>query len=231
MKKDTATPAGDRLADFLKQKQPVEDMAAVIKDKDLIGRLVDIAGREKSAVKYTCTKILRYLSGQEPKLVYPFYSDVAEWLNNENSFIKWDAVFILSNLAAVDEESRFDDVFESYFDLLKGPVMVSAANVAGCAHRFVSARPQLDTKISDRLLKVPQYVYLHKGQPSPECGFIVCGKVLESFDEYFGISARKADMLAFARSLTDCPRKSVAKQAEKFLKKHSRQIRQADRAF
>lgn len=58
-------------------------------------------------------------------------------------------------------------------------------------------------------------------EPSPECNSIVCGQVLSSFDRYFTHSSNPESMIHFAELLCSNSRKSVAKQAKNFLKKHS----------
>ena len=220
MAKDTvraANPAG-----LPEPGLPPRQLAEAIKEQGLTEAAFSFVSEDGTRRRYAVTKRIKLLSRREPQLVYPFYGRVAGWLKSDNSFVRWDGIFTLANLACVDKENRFDRVFDDFFALLEGPVMISAANAAAVSRMFVTARPRLDGPVTARLLKVPRYVYLNKGRPSPECGYIVCGKALESFDRYFDISARKQDMLDFARRLVGCSRSSVAKRAAKFIKKHGR---------
>lgn len=188
-------------------------------DPKLLTALLEIVRSERSAVRYGCTKVLRILSEQQPDIIYPYFDNVASWLQDSNSFVKWDAILILANLAAVDTLNRFDGIYEEYFGLIRNSKMVTAANVAGNAWKIVQAVPAWESDITQRLLEVPQIVYLHHGEPSPECNRVMCGHVLDCFNHYFDLSHNQEAMLRFAHTQLNSPRKSVAKKAAQFLKK------------
>lgn len=190
-------------------------------DPDFLNTLFFIVRTERSTVRYSCTKTIHILSEQQPQTVYPYFDEIAAWLHNTNSFIKWDGILTLANLVAVDKENRFDLLYEEYLALIRDPQMITAANVAGNAWKLVQARPEWEPDITKRLLEVPDIVYLHHGEPSPECTRVLCGHVLNCFDHYFDESKRQAEILQFAQNLLDCPRKAVAKSAARFLRQHS----------
>lgn len=189
-------------------------------DPQFLDALFEIVRSEHSAVRYSCTKILRMLSERQPDKIYPYFDDVANWLRDSNSFVKWDGILTLANLASVDAQRRFASVYEEYFGLIRDSKMVTAANAAGNAWKIVQAVPEWESEITRRLLEVPQIVYLHHGEPSAECNRVMCGHVLDCFDHYFDLSKNQQAMLCFARSQLNSSRKSVAKKAARFLKKH-----------
>lgn len=189
---------------------------------ELLNTLFEIVRNERSAVRYGCTKILRLLSQQQPDKIYPYFCEVASWLQDPNSFVKWDGILILANLAAVDTQHRFASVYEEYFGLIRDSKMITAANVAGNAWKIVQAVPEWEPDITQRLLEVPQIRYLYHGEPSDECNKVMCGHVLDCFDRYFDLSHSQKAMLCFAHAQLDSSRKSVAKKAAQFLKKHER---------
>ena len=189
-------------------------------DPQFLDALFEIVRSEHSAVRYSCTKILRMLSERQPDKIYPYFDDVANWLRDSNSFVKWDGILTLANLASVDAQRRFASVYEEYFGLIRDSKMVTAANAAGNAWKIVQAVPEWESDITRRLLEVPQIVYLHHGEPSAECNRVMCGHVLDCFDHYFDLSKNQQAMLCFARSQLNSSRKSVAKKAARFLNKH-----------
>lgn len=189
-------------------------------DPQFLNVLFEIVRSEHSAVRYSCTKILRRLSERQPDKIYPYFDDVANWLQDPNSFVKWDGILTLANLASVDAQRRFASVYEEYFGLIRDSKMVTAANEAGNAWKIVQAVPEWESDITRRLLEVPQIVYLHHGVPSAECNRVMCGHVLDCFDHYFDLSKNQQAMICFARSQLNSSRKSVAKKAARFLKKH-----------
>lgn len=99
--------------------------------------------------------------------------------------------------------------------------MITAATVAGNAWEFVRALPEKENDITARMLRVLENTYLYKGKPSPECRNILIGYVSECFDKYFEVSGNQNRMLEFADGQKDNNRKSTAKKAAAFLKKHS----------
>ncbi len=189
-------------------------------EPQLLNMLFEIIQSDHSALRYSCSKTLRILSEQQPDKIYPYFSDAVNWLQNPNSFIKWDGILILANLAAVDTQHRFASIYEEYFGLIRDSKMVTAANVAGNAWKIVQAMPEWEADITQRLLEVPQIVYLHHGEPSPECSRVMCGHVLDCFDRYFDLSQNQQAMLCFAHTQLSSSRKSVAQKAALFLKRH-----------
>jgi len=193
----------------------------VIENTTILNALFEIVLTETSSIKYQCTKIIRMVGEQKPELLYPYFEDIVKWLHHKNSFIKWDGIQTLSNLSAVDYEDMFGAIYQDYFALIQDPQMITAANVIGNAWKIVLAKPELETYITRRLLEVPKIIYMHKGEPSPECNCIVCGKVLECFEHYFVYSANQAAMINFAEGQLRSCRKAVVKKAEDFLRQHS----------
>lgn len=192
-------------------------------NRELLALLVEIVTSESSSVRYAASKVVRKLSETAPEAVYPHFEAIACWLQAENSFVKWDGILTLANLAGVDSGCKMAAIYEEYFVLLEDTQMITAGNVAANAWKIVLAHPEWEPDITTRLLAVPETVYLHKGAPSPECNRIVCGKVLECFAHYFAQSTHQAEMLAFAEKQRSSARPAVAKKAEKFVKKYGKQ--------
>lgn len=187
----------------------------------ILDGLFEVIRGTKSNIRYKSSKIIRKVSEQRPDRVYPYFDDVAQWLRNDNSFIKWDGILTLSNLAEVDSSHKFETMITEYLSLIDDPQMITAANAVGNSWKIVIATPQLENEITKKLLEVPEIVYLSHGSPSPECNRIVCGHVLACFDHYFGISKNQTAMIEFAKRHRNSSRKSLAKKANEFLIKHS----------
>lgn len=206
---------------ILEDKPTVEELTDIVyHDSQWIPILFEIIKKDKGSTKYICDKVIRKISENDPIQIYPYFNDVAELIESSNSFIKWGAIITLSNLIAVDDECKFETVYERYFDLIQSDAMITAANVVGNAWKIVKKYPQYEKNITQRLLKVTKNIYLNKGEPSPECQRILCGHVLASFEKYFELSSETDKMIDFAKNLTNCTRKAVATKARTFLKNH-----------
>lgn len=196
-------------------------VAEAMEDITVLSSLLEIVLAETSSVKYASSKIIRMISEQKPELIYPHFEDICRWLHHRNSFIKWDGILALSNLAAVDHEDRFSAACQDYLALIYDPQMITAANAVANAWKIALAKPEKEGDITRRLLEVPKVTYIYKGEPSPECNCIVCGQVLECFEHYFDFSASQAEMISFAQAQLVSRREAVAKSAAKLLRRHS----------
>lgn len=212
--------AGTWLEDLRKTSDVKDVLPEVLARPERIDDLLSVAATDPTSLKFRCMKLVRLVSEQRPILVLPSFDTVAALLHSSNHFVLWDAILILANLAAVDREHRFDAVYETYFALLRAPDMVTAANVAGHAWQIIAARPDLEPDISSRLLTVPTVVFLHKGQPSPECSRVVCGHLIATFDRYYAVSSCQSAIRAFVQTQLLSSRRAVVRQAEAFLKRH-----------
>ena len=78
------------------------------------------------------------------------------------------AVLTLSNLFFVDEENRFEAIYDKYLSFVNSTTMVTAGNTVGNARKIVRKNPAWEKDITKRRLKIQGNTYLHKGEPSPE---------------------------------------------------------------
>ena len=216
-------PDGNELMESYIKSKDMEGLVEVLKEEPIrIKGLFEKIKTDKGSGKFFLEKSIRLLSEKDPRLVYPYFSEIAELIQSPNNFIKWGAMITISNLIEVDEENRFEPLFEEYFSLLNDDSMITAGNVASNAWKFIRKNPDWEKEITERLMKVKGNIYLYKGEPSPECNNIMVGHVLGCFDQYYEVSRLREKMIAFAQSEVDNPRKSVARKAQAFLKNHSR---------
>ncbi len=209
-----------RLALIRQKPEPGQITALAAGDPEWIVTLLEVMESDKGSLKFYCDKVIRTISQTDPLLVYPYFQRIARFLDSPNSIMKWGAIRILADLAAVDHQGQFEGIHDRYFDLIDSDSMITAANVIGNAWRIIQAFPDKESDITQRLLKVPANTYLYKGEPSPECRNILIGKVIECFDQYFQHSADQRKMLEFAAGQTGNDRPSTAKTAAAFLNKH-----------
>lgn len=195
--------------------------SAVLDDPKSIADLIEILHEKKGTLRYSSEKILRAISETDPDLIYPYFETFADLLDAENSFLKWGAIIIISNLVGVDEDRRFDSISNRYFAPMQGPVLVTAANIVSNAWKIAMARPDLSDMIVSRLLSVENAEFINKGSPSNECNNIIRGKAIESFANFYDDIRDKDSVIAFVERQLDNSRNAVTKKAEKFLRKYA----------
>jgi hypothetical protein len=169
-------------------------------------------------VKYGCEKVLRFLSGTDPKLVYPFFDAFVGLLDCDNNFLRWGGIITVSHLAAADSKGKFEKIFPKYYSFIKGPVMVSAANVIAGSPRIAAAKPDLTERIVKEILKVERAEYQMHGKPSTECGNIARGHAAVALGAMYPRVENKGPVMAFIKRQRENPRANVRKDVEKLLK-------------
>ena len=61
-------------------------------NRELLESFFSIVQTEHSPVRYSCTKAIRILSEQQPRIVYSYFDEIASWLHDANSFVKWKEI-------------------------------------------------------------------------------------------------------------------------------------------
>ncbi|RMF58959.1 MAG: hypothetical protein D6743_17030, partial [Calditrichaeota bacterium] len=166
----------------------------VIKKPELLSEVFEGLSADKASIKYGCDKILRIISQKEPSLLYPKIDFFIHNLDCENTFLKWGAIDIIANLAAVDSDKKIEKILDQYFSPIPGPVLITAANVVKAAARIALAKPQLTERITKELMKVEEANY-----QTTECRRIALGHTIESFDKFFEQIRDKKTVVAFVK--------------------------------
>jgi hypothetical protein len=170
---------------------------------------------DKAPVKYGCAKILRLISEKWPAVLYSRTELVTRLLDGENTFLRCDAAHILANLAPVDTDNKFEEIFERYFAPISGPALVPAACIITCAARIALAKPALTARIARELLRVEKAKYA-----TAECRNVALGHAIESFDLFYNQIENQAPVARLIRRQLRNRRPATSKKAEAFLKKH-----------
>jgi hypothetical protein len=190
------------------------------KSPERLADLVRLAMADRTSARYAYTKIVRKVSENRPDLVYLHFNSIASWLDQPNSFVRWDAILTLANLARVDAAGRLDVIKARLLALLDEKNLVTAGNMVGSAGKIVAARPDWEPDLTRRFLDMPNTQFLHHGQPSPECTRVACGHVLDYFAKVFSQTGQKEAILQFAGEQAASLRPSLARKAQKFLSQH-----------
>jgi len=187
----------------------------VIRQPSLLPELMEGLNAPTARIKFGSAKVLRLIGQAQPGLLYPHFDFFVRLLSQENKILQWEAIVILSHLAGVDQENKFAAVFKSYFAPIKGPVLVTAANVIGSAARIAQAKPHWAQRIAGEVLKVSRARYR-----TPECRKVAIGQAIDCFDQIFDLLEEKQSVVQFVRRQLRNTRAPTRKKAERFLRKH-----------
>lgn len=167
-------------------------------------------------MKYGCAKVLRVISDKAPELLYPRIDYFIDLLSSDDNILKWEGIYVIANLAAVDTDDRIEAIFERYFAPIPGLALITAGNVIAGAAKIASAKPQLTERIVRELLKVEKAQY-----KTNECRNVALGHTIKAFDQFFDQISDKGPVTAFVRRQLENTRNATRKKAEAFLKKRS----------
>ena len=191
-----------------------------IENPDNIERLIEGIIAPKGSIRFGYDKVLRLISEKQPELVYPYFEVFRKLSLCDNSFLKWGAILTIANLTAADSDKKFDAMFDEYYAPIKGPVMVTAANIIGGSVKIINAKPYLIDKIINEILKVEKAKYELHDEPSPECRNVAIGHAIDTFDAIFSQVKDKDSVIKFVKRQLKNTRQAVVKKAQKFLKNH-----------
>ena len=199
-----------------KKNKPEDLVHDVLENSELIPVILDGITSKKARVRFGAAKLLRIISQEQPEMLYPHFKHFMALLGCENNIIKWNAMDVLANLAVVDIDNRFDEIFDEYYGLITDDVMITAGHVIDNSGKIAQAKPHLQSKITKNLLMVEK---THRNQ---ECKNILMGKAILSFGEYFNDDnvENKNEIIAFVKRQLTNSRNATKKKAEKFLKQN-----------
>ena len=187
----------------------------VIGNPELAPELLDGLQSDKAAIRYGSAKVLRIVSDRAPDVLYPEMGVFVKMLESDNNIMRWEAIYVIANLARVDEKKKFEKIFDRYFAPIPGPVMITAANVIGGAAKIARAKPRLTERIAKEILKVDRARYR-----TTECRRVALGRAIDTFDRIFDRIKDRDPVVALVRRQLRSPRKSTKNRAKRFLKKH-----------
>jgi hypothetical protein len=202
------------LPDLNTKDVDVESLAReALEDEDLLSELVAGLSDKQERVGYNCLRALLLLAEENPLLLYPYWDIFVELLRSENTYFKLRGANLIAAIISVDGENRFEDVFDEYYALLDGQSVIAACYIAGNSGRIASAKPELQARITARLLGI------EKTHHPAERRDLIKGHAVEAFGEYFEGSGDKSRILEFARAQLESESPRTRKKAREFLKR------------
>jgi hypothetical protein len=191
----------------------------VEQDFGLLPVLIKGTCSPKAAVRYGCAKVLMNLSEVYPEKLYGYWDAFVGLLDSRYRILTWNALAVIANLAKVDEEQRFDAVFDKYYGFLNSEYMVTVANVVGNSGKIALAKPHLVSRITAELLKVEKVAVTP--HLTEECKRVIAEKAVGTFDLFFDKmeEKEKRNVISFVEGQLDSSRSTSRAKAADFLKK------------
>ena len=189
----------------------------VAADKIPIASVFEGLSSSLSRVKFGCSKTLLLLSERHPELLRGSIDTIVELLDSKNQILKWNAIAILGNLAAVDAEGRIRSLLKKMYGFLAGGELITANNAIAALGKIARAFPEERKRIVAQLLGIERQSF-----DTDECRNIAIGKAILAL----GMCCDPADpgkpVLDFIGRQTGNSRKATANKVKAFIAPHGR---------
>ena len=183
-----------------------------LKDKNIREELLNNLWSKNETLRYNSSKILFSVTELKPELLYSKFDDLVKFLDSDNTYHKLSAVLLLGNLTKADKDNKFEKIFSKYFSLLDDKSFITAAYIAQACGVIAIAKPNLQTKITNKLLAIDK---THHEQERID---LVKASIIETFEKYYEQAKNKKKILAFVEEQLNCQSPKTRKKAKKFLK-------------
>jgi len=183
-----------------------------IKDPKILNELVENLVIKDETIRYNSHKVLLIVSEVNPEVLYSKWDFFVNLLKSKNNFHKVIGLQIIANLTKIDREKKFEDIFDIYCDLLDAKSVMTAANLARNLGKIANAKPNLRSKITNKLLEI------EKTSHEPGRKELIKASVIESFREFFEVSDNRDLIINFVKKQLNSSSPKTRNTAEKFLK-------------
>jgi hypothetical protein len=184
-----------------------------LEDEELLSELIQNLKTKQETIRFNSSKALNLISKKNPEVLYSEWDFFFDLLDGDNTYWKCSAIPLIANLTTVDKKKKFETMFERYFDLMNDRSFIPAAYVARSAATIAKAKPKLQSKITEKLLRIDDTRH------DPQRRDLVKSDIIEAFDEYFEEAENKKEIIEFVKQQLKCDSPKTRKTAAKFLKK------------
>ena len=182
-----------------------------IKDKELLLELLQGILSKEDKTRYTSFRALMNICEEQPELLYLHWDHFVDLLDREDTHSKYIGSYLIASLAAVDRDNKFEEIFDKYFSMLDDKSIIPAAHVARNSGKIVIAKPELEPKITERLLSIDATSH------EPGHKELIKSEAIVAFNEYFEIARDKKKIIEFVKQQAKSKGPKARKAAKKFL--------------
>jgi hypothetical protein len=207
-----------KLNDLVLNKTAPESIAEIgVIDSDVLEELLQGVSPQNSKenLRTNSHQALLIISEKQPEILYKKWEYFADLLKSEHSFSRTTGVYIITNLATIDKENRFDGISDDYFNLLNDEALPVAAHAARLFGRIALTKPKFEARITEKLLSIDltNHTESHKS--------LMKAYIIEAFDYYFDKAGDKREITKFIKEQFKSKSLKAKKLASKFLKKYA----------
>ena len=198
----------------------IENIAErALEDEELLCKLFEGLRTKEETLRYNCFKALMLISEKHGEVLYPKWDYLAGLLSSDNTYWKLSGLQLIANLTKVDRENKFEQIFDKYYELIDDKSMIVATYVAKNSWKIVNAKPQLETRITNKLLSIDGTHHALGRKDLVKAGAI------EAFSQYFEGAKDKDKITEFVKQQLTSGSPKTRKIAKEFLQSGKNKIR------
>ena len=201
------------ITDLIDKKITVQTAAEkAVKNASILSELLDGILSKREAIRFNSHETLLIISENYPKVLYLQWDYLVGLLTSDNHFHRYIAINLIANLVKVDSEQKFERDFDRYFDNIAGEKTMVAGQAAMNAGKIAKAKPNLQAKITEMLLKIDQ---IHRGKQTE----LMKAHAIAAFNDYFDEALVKEKIIGFMKKSLESDSPKTRKVAKEFLEK------------
>lgn len=140
----------------------VEGLAQdAITNEELFQELLRGARSKDDTTRQNSFKSLQIIAEANPQFLYSEWDYFQEMLLSPNNYHQFIAIYILASLTSVDDNKKFEEIFDDYYGILAGDKAMTASHVALNSSVIVKNKPELRSRIINILMSIDD---IHQGK-------------------------------------------------------------------
>ncbi|MBN2520113.1 MAG: hypothetical protein JXB17_06395 [Bacteroidales bacterium] len=166
-------------------------------------------------LRFKCHQILLIVSEKAPDLLYKYWDFFVSLIESKNAFHNMNGMYMIANLTKIDHNNRFDEIFDSFFDLLYNKKVSVAGHTALNSLKIVGAKPNLLPAVIERFLN---YDIKSNEVKQKE---LVKAYIIEFFDSIYKDAENKSEIMEFVKNQLESDSPKTREAASKFVQKYN----------
>lgn len=198
-----------------KELSNLSDIAKLaMAEPDVLFAITKGVTSKEDVFRYNCFLVLSQIVEDSPGLLYAHWVYFEQLLDSPNAYHRSIAVRMLAGMTPVDNEKRFEAIFDHYYMLLNDEKVMVSRFLVQSSSKIIKAKPSLSQKITLKLLDVDKTCHTQSRID------LICADIIEFLNNVYDDYAEQEKICAFVRRQLGNSSPKARKAASIFLKTH-----------